>query len=75
MNQSVKLYPNPTNGMIYISGVDAKKAEIYNLSGAKVQTIQLSSNSINVSNLSQGSYLMKVTDANGATSISKFNKK
>jgi hypothetical protein len=59
----LKVYPNPTSGMIYISGAELKNktVEIYNIVGRNVYKEKLNNNnpSIDLSDLQQGVYLLK----------------
>ncbi len=64
--QSFSIYPNPvTNNLLLVNGKDLqniKKIEIFNISGAKVQTIKApftKGNSIKLNNLSKGVYILK----------------
>lgn len=70
----LKLYPNPVENVLNVSGKEVESISIYNLTGSKVLTNQLSNN-IDVSNLAKGTYIVKVVDQNGETAISKFSKK
>lgn len=59
-----KAYPNPTSSLIKIMlDEEIKNVTIYNLMGAKV--MNTSSNQIDVSHLSSGTYIMKVTTEKG----------
>lgn len=59
-----KAYPNPTSSLITIMlDEEIKNVTIYNLMGAKV--MNTSSNQIDVSHLSSGTYIMKVTTEKG----------
>ncbi|WP_281337077.1 T9SS type A sorting domain-containing protein [Flavobacterium eburneipallidum] len=62
------LYPNPATNQLYFSSSDQKinTVTIYNLTGALVKTISNVSEAIDVSNLSNGSYLVKVTTDKGS---------
>lgn len=62
------LYPNPVTNLLHISSSDQKieNVTIYSLSGALVKTISNASESIDVSNLNTGSYLVKVTTSQGS---------
>jgi hypothetical protein len=54
------VYPNPTNGMIYIKGnVSYSKLEVYNTMGQKVLE-ESDTNSLNVQALSSGVYIIKM---------------
>ena len=70
----LKVYPNPVENVLNVSGKEVESISIYNLTGSKVLTNQLS-NSIDVSILAKGTYIVKVVDQNGETAISKFSKK
>ncbi|MBN2262695.1 MAG: T9SS type A sorting domain-containing protein, partial [Prolixibacteraceae bacterium] len=72
---AMKVYPNPTSGVINISGIDTKAVEIFNMYGAKVLSVDAKSNAIDVSGLSNGAYLVKAIDTNGEIKIGMFNKK
>ena len=73
----VSLYPNPTSNRLNISAAGTiKNAEIYNLLGKRVMSLNINntSESIDVSNLSSGIYLIKY-EVNNAVGTSKFIKK
>jgi len=59
------IYPNPANDVIHISS-DSKgtfiRAEIYTMTGNKVKSIEDPANSMNISNLPQGIYILALTD-------------
>lgn len=59
------VYPNPSNGIIRISGVEADKTLIYNTLGQHV--ISFRGNETNVETLTRGVYLMRITDVDGKT--------
>ncbi len=61
-NTDVKLsvYPNPVSGMLYIDGAASKNVQVYNVLGTVVKTVEMSGNSIDVSSLSKGVYLLSV---------------
>jgi hypothetical protein len=59
------VYPNPNNtGKLYIttSANDSKKVEIYDVLGKKVVDTTLFSKELNVSNLKQGVYILKIKE-------------
>jgi pectate lyase len=66
------LYPNPVTNQLYLSNSDQKieNVTIYSLSGALVKNISNEVESIDVSNLNTGSYLVKVT-----TDLGSFTQK
>ncbi|MFN8288169.1 MAG: T9SS type A sorting domain-containing protein [Chitinophagales bacterium] len=63
------VYPNPTNGLLTIanSGETITKIEISNLLGAVVMQPQVQ-NTIDISNLPSGTYLLSVTTKKGTSS-------
>lgn len=71
----VSLYPNPANGFVTISSeLEINKVEIYNLLGKRViNTSKLVNNNLDVSSLSKGVYLIKLTSGD-AIATRKFIK-
>ncbi len=71
---SVAIYPNPaTNSVSISSELDIVSVEIFTLNGQKVLETAKSSN-IDVSNLSQGMYLLLATDISGNKTTKKLLK-
>ncbi len=63
-NTVFKVYPNPASSIIYVDGVEGI-VSIYNVSGKKVLTYNLSNgNSIDISGLSKGIYILNVNGEN-----------
>jgi 1,4-alpha-glucan branching enzyme len=67
----IELYPNPSTNTFQIS-VDAKKVEIYSLTGQLIQTENncVANKEINISNLAKGIYIVKITNSD-AIAVSK----
>jgi 1,4-alpha-glucan branching enzyme len=67
----VELYPNPSTNAFQIS-VDAKKVEIYSLTGQLIQHENncIANKEINISNLAKGIYIVKIINSD-AISVSK----
>jgi hypothetical protein len=62
---SVRVYPNPTADMLIIDGADAKQEiEIYSINGTKVLSAQSQegTNTIQVAQLPNGVYLLRLAD-------------
>jgi len=63
---SLKVFPNPTNGRIFIEGLNTEKGtlHIFNLSGMKVlsEDFNRSNVSLDLSNFQQGVYILKLGD-------------
>ena len=73
---SFGIYPNPVDSHLYLNINDeVKEINIYNILGVQVyQTTNYNGNSINVNELNNGMYLIKVTTAN-SESVKRFIKK
>lgn len=70
-NLEVSLYPNPATDVLNIEMTnEVKSVEIYSLQGQKVMTSTLKQ--INVSSLSKGMYLVKVTNADNNSASQKL---
>lgn len=68
---SLKIYPNPTNGIIHIDGnLLNENVEIYDISGRKVLSVNPEIKSIDVRSLNTGVYMIK-----SGNNFSKFLKK
>ncbi|WET51775.1 T9SS type A sorting domain-containing protein [Chryseobacterium indologenes] len=61
------IYPNPTSDKIYIRGEKVSEAEIYSMEGRKLNVIFNRDQSIDVSHLPKGVYLLKVKIKNEIT--------
>ncbi len=61
---SISLYPNPVADMLYINGAENNKGtllvEIYDLSGNRLRSQQISGNNLNISTLKTGTYRIRV---------------
>jgi hypothetical protein len=62
-NASSMIYPNPSDGIINIKMAAFKEATIYNLSGKKV--FRSKDNHIDISDLSEGVYIIEVKSRSG----------
>ena len=73
---SVRIFPNPTNGMIYLRGVEDSSVKVYNLLGQVVVEKELASNeeSIDLSSFHKGTYVVKIVKGNSFV-IKKINLK
>lgn len=65
--KEVKIYPNPAKDNIIIEGVTKAKIELSNLQGQVIKSVNVSDDKINmdISDLSNGIYSMKITTNNG----------
>ena len=70
------LYPNPTNGMVTVTGENLRQAEIINILGQQVLSVQGKGNElrIDMSNLPAGVYFVTVTNEEGRKCVRKVVK-
>lgn len=76
-SNSVSVYPNPATDVVNIkmnNGETAQSISVANLTGQNVMTSK-AANSINVSFLPAGVYVVKVVDSKGVTHMTKVVKK
>ena len=75
-SNKVNIYPNPANDYINISGVEnAKSISIYNVTGKVVYQSNAVKNHINISELSQGVYIINLVNSDDSQVNVKFIKK
>jgi transforming growth factor-beta-induced protein len=72
-NNGISIFPNPTNGTIYITNNAVGQYEILSLQGQIVQKGTLTQSSLSVDALPAGNYILKVSGSNGV-STAQFNK-
>jgi len=61
----VSIYPNPNNGQFYINGIEHATVDIYSI-GGKIVAEQVSTNGIiNIEDLSNGIYFIKINTETG----------
>ena len=68
VTQSVGCYPNPAKDYVRIEGTEAAEVQVYNALGQVVKTVR-DSNEISVAGLSEGVYLLRITDAEGRSHV------
>ena len=65
-NSTLNVYPNPTSDKLFIEGLNANESntvKVYDIQGKLVEELKLNSdNTINISNLDKGIYLVKVAN-------------
>lgn len=71
--RSLKFYPNPTNGVVSFNRDDIQKVEVMDLNG-KLLDVQEYSTSVDFSNLSSGTYILRISTPDGIA-IRKLIKK
>ena len=71
---SIHLFPNPVKDILSIKSLSIlKKLEVFNVLGQKVMGRE-NTNSLNVTKLNSGAYILKTMNENGAVSTKKFIK-
>lgn len=74
-NEIMQCYPNPVLNQLIFKSTDAQVAEIFSFDGQLVSSESLKNcQSIDVSNLANGSYVLMVTDTKGIRFKQKFIK-
>lgn len=71
---TVSIYPNPVQDILTINALDTiNSVEIFNINGQKMYA-RLNNNTVDVTNLSSGVYLLNVELSNGSKEVMKFVK-
>ncbi len=60
----ITVYPNPAKDRVIVEGIEAAEVQVYNALGQLVKIVQ-NANEINVSDLMEGIYLLRITTADG----------
>ncbi|GIR21184.1 MAG: hypothetical protein CM15mP36_03910 [Flavobacteriales bacterium] len=72
-NNLIKLFPNPTNGLVHLSSEDNYKIDVFDNIGKLVFTTI--GNSFNIQSLEKGSYYIKLESDNNTISTYKILRK
>ena len=72
--ENVFVFPNPSSAMVHIEGIEVDEIQVFNMLGQKLKTVKRS-NEIDMENLAEGVYLLKVTDKEGVIHTGKVMKK
>jgi agmatine/peptidylarginine deiminase len=73
ISSETNLYPNPMNDVLHIEGVDVQDVTIFNAVGQQVLFVE-NTNEINVADLSEGLYFVRISDKNGNSVVKKIVK-
>jgi hypothetical protein len=73
LDSKISVYPNPTANRIYIQGENVLQAELFDLRGRKVKATN--QNQIDLSDITSGSFILKVTTDNNNTKSFKIIKR
>ncbi len=71
VGNTVTVSPNPTNGLVRVSGMEVAELRVCNILGQTVKTYQ-NTNEISVSDLPEGLYLLCMTDGKGTTATRRI---
>lgn len=71
---AVNVYPNPTTGVLFVNGMQPKKANVFDVSGKLIPT-KVEGNTIDTQKLPKGNYILKMEDKEGKSTTTKFIKK
>lgn len=69
----VEVYPNPASETLRIDGLEAAEIQVYNALGQRVKEVH-DLNEVNVSDLPEGLYLLRIKDAEGKVYTNKITK-
>ncbi|MCU4164406.1 sulfatase-like hydrolase/transferase [Carboxylicivirga caseinilyticus] len=70
LESEIIVFPNPADDIITVKGVRCQKLELFSISGSLVLSCY-NSNAMNIENVSNGQYILKIYDDNGQS----INKK
>ncbi|ROI03843.1 MULTISPECIES: T9SS type A sorting domain-containing protein [unclassified Chryseobacterium] len=62
----LSLYPNPTSNKFFVQGLNNGNIQVYDVNGKMIIHAQYTQNGIDVSMLSKGVYIVKITDKNNS---------
>lgn len=69
------VYPNPTQGLIHLSSLQAHNASLYSLNGDKLEVFMALDQTIDISHLQSGLYILKIYNNNSELiSLNKISK-
>ena len=69
----VEVYPNPAVDVIHIQGVDIAELQVFNTMGQLVKTVR-GMNEVNLSDLANGHYLLRIKDGEGRSTVTRFDR-
>ncbi|MEQ3662169.1 MAG: LamG-like jellyroll fold domain-containing protein [Flavobacterium sp.] len=76
VNNTFKVYPNPSKGIFNITSDEALTIEIYDVVGKLVKTVntEIGNQSLDITNLNSGIYILKTINTNNAKQVFKIIK-
>lgn len=70
---SWEVYPNPAKDNVVVNNIEPAEVQVYNVLGQLVKTVQ-GTNEINVGDLPEGGYLLRIADSEGNAFLEKIIK-
>jgi len=74
ISAETKVYPNPMNNILHIESNNVQDVAIFNAVGQQVLFVE-NTNEINVEDLSEGLYFVRISDKNGNSMVKKIVKR
>ena len=74
ITSETNIYPNPMNNVLYIEGIDVKDVTIFNAVGQQVMFVE-NAKTIDVADLSEGMYFVRISDKKGNSVVKKIVKR
>jgi GH25 family lysozyme M1 (1,4-beta-N-acetylmuramidase) len=72
---TLQIYPNPTTGIVYINNIDYISVDVFDTNGRLIFTQSIKNQQqIDLQNLEEGIYFIKVKDINGKLYVAKVIK-
>ncbi len=62
INSGISVFPNPVSATLCIDGAEGANVEVFSLAGEKVMAFSRVSSSVDISSLTQGIYVVKITN-------------
>ena len=71
LSDTPQLYPNPAREKVTIEGIETSEVQVYNAIGQMVKTVR-GTNEIDIADLAEGVYLLRITDTDGKVYTNKI---
>lgn len=73
LSNEVIIYPNPTDSVLYIKGIEAESVRVFSIDGKQMK-VNLIENRVETQELSTGVYLIQIIDSNQNVITKRFMK-
>ena len=73
--KEIKIYPNPAENMLHISGTDITQVEVFNITGQSVLRINENFGAVDISYLQNGIYFVRLKTTEGEKTVKLVVKK